>query len=87
MIEFIRTHIQFIIIVTVVLLLLGFAPTVTELPFGVDPYLVIFLGVLGTLANTIDFLQVPVMLLLASFGIEIGFFIWKWTRFFIGLYK
>jgi len=87
MIDFITSHIKFIIVLTIVILILGFAPEVTVLPFGMDSVLSTSVGVIKSVLAEVDFLRVPWYLFLAMLGVDFAFFAWKWVNYFIDLYK
>lgn len=87
MIDFITGHLKIIIIISIILLILGYAPEITQLPFGMDSVFSTFVGTIHGVLETIEFLIVPWYLFIAYLTIESAFFLWKWINYFIDVYK
>lgn len=81
------TTLKYLSILAFVTLVTYGLPTVTELPFGIDDAMVLFISTIRSLVAIIPFMVVPYYLIIAMLSIRFSLFVWHWIRWIIGLIR
>jgi len=81
------TTLKVIGVLAVLVILTGFMPVVTELPFGMDAALSFFIGTIRAILELMPWMQIVFQLILWAMFIESLLFAWKWVQWFMELIR
>jgi len=81
------TVLKVIGILAILVILTGYLPVVSELPFGMEAALIFFVGTIRGILELMPWLQIVFTLILFAMFIRSMLFAWTWTKWFIELIR